>query len=115
LAQWAFVFEQSIEGVTELQLNIRYSGLIHNDLTGLYRNTHTDADGRTASVVILNKLKQFRVSAVTQFEPTLARKMFPCWDEPAFKAVFEVSVVRDRNHISRSNMHLLNSENISSG
>jgi puromycin-sensitive aminopeptidase len=52
-------------------------------LEGFYRSTYKDASGAE------------RVLATTQFEPTAARQAFPCWDEPAFKAVFAVTLVID--------------------
>ena len=44
----------------------------------------------------------------TQFEPTGARKAFPCLDEPALKARFSLSVVRESRHISLFNTPLVN-------
>ena len=41
--------------------------------------------------------------AVTQFEATDARRAFPCWDEPAFKAVFQVTLVVDEALAAVSN------------
>ena len=55
---------------------IRYTGILNNELRGFYLST--------------TKKRRY---AVTQFEPTDARRAFPSFDEPAYKAVFDVTVV----------------------
>lgn len=65
------------------QLEMRFTGTLNDRLVGFYRSEYVDGEGRT------------RHLATTQFEPTDARRAFPCWDEPAHKAVFDVTLVFD--------------------
>ncbi len=64
-------------------LRLRFTGTLNDKLRGFYRSSYKDASGVT------------RLLAATQFEATDARRAFPCWDEPAFKAVFAVTLAID--------------------
>ncbi|VDK44250.1 unnamed protein product [Anisakis simplex] len=104
LGQWAFeVVDRQLNEKDNVSLAIDYDGHIQNDLSALYKNVHVSEDGKQI------------ISALTQFEPTHARKMLPCFDEPIYKATFEVSVIRQSQHTVRANMHLEHSEPYTDG
>jgi len=67
-------------------LHLKFSGKLTSGLRGLY----------------LSKSAR-RQYAVTQFEGTYARMMFPGFDEPAFKATFDLSVIADKGDTAISN------------
>ena len=62
-------------------LSLAFRGTLNDKLRGFYRSRFLDTEGTE------------RVLATTQFESTDARRAFPCWDEPDFKAVFGVTLV----------------------
>ena len=45
-----------------------------------------------------------KLALTTQFEATDARRMFPCWDEPVFRSVFQLTAVVPEKHTAISNM-----------
>ncbi|VDD79974.1 unnamed protein product [Mesocestoides corti] len=53
--------------------------------------------------------------ATSQLQPTDARRVFPCLDEPAFKSIFKITLVRRKNFTSMSNMPLDQSNDIGGG
>ena len=65
----------------EWKLHLIFQGKLNDQLRGFYRSTYKDHVGLTHTM------------AATQFEATDARRAFPCWDEPDFKAVFATTLV----------------------
>ncbi|KAH8851642.1 Aminopeptidase N [Schistosoma japonicum] len=54
----------------------------------------------------------YKYLATSQLQPTDARRVFPCWDEPGFKAQFQVSLIRQKDYHSLSNMALQSTEEL---
>ncbi|CAI2724063.1 unnamed protein product [Schistosoma spindalis] len=54
----------------------------------------------------------YKYLATSQLQPTDARRVFPCWDEPGFKAQFQVSLIRQKDYHSLSNMALESTEEL---
>ncbi|KAL7753020.1 hypothetical protein RI367_001471 [Sorochytrium milnesiophthora] len=91
-------FDKDIAADTAAVLHIEFTGEINDKMAGFYRSGYTDPEGN----------KKFM--AVTQFEATDARRCFPCWDEPAVKATFDVTLnVADR-FTALSNMNVAREE-----
>lgn len=83
------------------QLRLTFSGVLNSKLHGFYRSTFRDSDGRE------------KLIAATQFEATDARRAFPCWDEPALKAVFQVTLIIDEGLTAISNTAVAREQAIS--
>ncbi|XP_047084021.1 aminopeptidase M1-C-like [Lolium rigidum] len=75
------------EGVLKMDFN----GTLNNQMRGFYRSKYQ------------HKGKE-RNMAVTQFESVDARRCFPCWDEPAFKAKFKLTLEVPSELVALSNM-----------
>ena len=86
----AFVFSEELEPGAA-RLAIEFTGQLNDKMHGFYRSVYR-LDGEE------------RIMAVTQFEATDARRAFPCWDEPAQKAVFAVTLVVPLDRVAVSNM-----------
>ncbi len=71
-------------------IRIRYAGTLNSQLRGFYLSR---AGGRNY--------------AITQFESSDARRAFPCFDEPAMKATFDIRLTIDRGDTAISNGRLL--------
>jgi len=72
-------------------LSFAYTGKIEVEPRGLFAQEYVKPDGGKG--VLLS----------TQFEATDARRMFPCWDEPAFRATYQLSVTTPAALTSYSN------------
>jgi len=79
-------------------LAMRFRGYLNDQLKGFYRSSYDDEQG--------NKV----MLATTQFQPTDARRAFPCMDEPALKAKFKIFLARQTNMSALSNMPLMTTE-----
>ena len=75
-------------------IHLPFSYTLRDDLSGFYKSSY------------VNNLGQERFLATTQFEPTDARKAFPCFDEPALKANFTMHITHDSTRHAVSNMPL---------
>ena len=83
--QATFTFPEKLPA-GKATLSIAYTGVLNDKLRGFY----------------LSKTDR-RNYAVTQFESTDARRAFPSFDEPAFKATFDISLVIDAADTAISN------------
>jgi aminopeptidase N len=73
-------------------LSFAYSGKIETLSRGLFVQPYTVGDGRQ------------RLMLSTKMESTDARRMFPCWDEPAFRASYQLSITVPAGWATISNM-----------
>src|SRR5215510_4616222 len=85
-------------------LTLRFTGKINQQGQGLFYMLYQE-HGSGARKVMLG----------TQFEATDARRFFPCWDEPAFRARFQLTVVVPENWLAVSNTPVESNQKIAGG
>jgi aminopeptidase 2 len=97
-----FDFDNAIAKGSKAQLEIKFTGQLNDKMAGFYRSTYKNPDGSEG------------ILAVSQMEPTDARRSFPCFDEPSLKAEFTVTLVADENLTCLSNMDVASEAKVKS-
>ncbi|MYJ48319.1 MAG: M1 family metallopeptidase, partial [Acidimicrobiales bacterium] len=86
-----------------LRISCTFAGELNDQLRGFYRSTFVDEAGEAHTI------------ATTQFESTNARRAFPCFDEPDFKAVFGVTMIVPADLMAVSCGEVVSSEILADG
>ncbi|MBM2811073.1 MAG: alanine aminopeptidase [Chloroflexi bacterium] len=97
-AQTATLHFDGPVGAGESTLQIAWVGEIRDGLRGLYRSTRPGER-----------------YAATQFEAADARRAFPCFDEPEFKARFALELIHDASLVAISNARVEHAEVLPDG
>ncbi|KAI6028342.1 hypothetical protein F5J12DRAFT_804695 [Pisolithus orientalis] len=97
-----FCFPNVLPAASEATLSIKFTGKLAGSMMGYYKSSFQH-DGSTKSY------------ALTQFEPTAARRAFPCWDEPLLKATFAITMISRAGTINLSNMPAISEEMYTAG
>src|SRR5262245_48211714 len=85
-------------------LTLRFTGKINQQGQGLFYMLYQEHGSGVRKVML-----------GTQFEATDARRFFPCWDEPAFRARFQLTVVVPEIWLAVSNMPIESEKKIAGG
>ena len=96
-------FSSNFSAGSNYTVHIVYESDITRDLNGLYISNYVDANG------------QDQIFLTSQMEPTYARRMLPCFDEPARKAIFQINVLHDPSYAVWSNGEIERIETLGNG
>jgi len=97
-----FSFESALPAGPAV-IEIAFTGILNDNLHGFYLSKFTDADGTEHRI------------ATTQFEHSYARQGFPCWDEPAFKATYQVNLTVPSHLAAYSNNPEISNTDLGNG
>ncbi|UMM35591.1 hypothetical protein L5515_008142 [Caenorhabditis briggsae] len=86
-----FNLDKTVEPTTDAILKVFFGAPLRTDMSGLYQTTYTNSQGAV------------KMAAVTQMEPVYARRMVPCFDEPAYKATWTVTVIHPKGTVAVAN------------
>src|SRR5438309_4506057 len=90
--------------IGEHSLALEFSGTITPKGRGFYYMPYQEQGTGTKKIAL-----------GTQFEPSDARRFFPCWDEPSFRARFQLTAVLPENWLAVSNMPIESERKIDIG
>lgn len=96
-------FSDSVAAGSSAQLKLTFTGCLNDNMAGFYRSSYNMPNGETKYI------------ASTQMEPTDARRAFPCFDEPALKAKFTVTLIADKSMTCLSNMDVASETDVQAG
>jgi aminopeptidase N len=85
-------------------LALSFAGKINQQGQGLFYVPYQEHGSGTKKIML-----------ATQFEATDARRFFPCWDEPVFRARFQLTAVVPENWLAVSNMPIESEEKSAAG
>ncbi|GFW84221.1 aminopeptidase 2 [Trichonephila clavipes] len=91
---------ETLQPKSKYILEIPFYGSINNVSVGLYRSSYLAEDGNVSWI------------ASTQFQPSDARRVFPCFDEPSLKATIRLSLICNKDEIALSNMPQTKTESL---
>lgn len=94
--------EQKLSAGSKAQVQLTFTGQLNEKMAGFYRSSYTHPDGSTQYL------------ATSQMEPTDARRAFPCFDEPALKATFSVTLIAEKKLTCLSNMDVASEKEVDS-
>lgn len=94
-----FLFAKTIPASDDATIEMEFSGELNDKMKGFYRSKYLIGSDE-------------RYAAVTQFEATDARRCFPCFDEPALKASFDIVLTIPKDRVGLSNMPVVKEENL---
>lgn len=85
------------------RLAIAYAGVINQQANGLFALDYTNNEG------------QAKRALFTQFEAPDARRFVPSWDEPSYKATFDLTAIVPTGELAVSNMPVKSTADMSGG
>lgn len=89
---------------SRIVLHLSFNGSLSNGIVGFYKSTYINSD-----------TQEKRALATSKFEPTDARKAFPCFDEPNIKANYTVHLIHQPDYIALSNMPVESNNTLDNG
>jgi aminopeptidase 2 len=95
-------FGETLSAGSKATLTQEFTGILNDNMAGFYRSSYKGEDGKD------------KFLATTQMEPTDARRAFPCFDEPALKSKFTITLVADERMTCLSNMDAVSEEEVDS-